>query len=87
MQFRNIILSALLLPASLITKAQDFRFNEVSYTPRRTVFRLFAPTQTKRVVLNIYAHGDAAADAKPLATKRMRRVGKDLWAVELKGDQ
>ncbi len=87
MKLRNILISALLLTSSLLASAQDFNFDEVNYSPRRTVFKLFAPTKAKNVVLNVYAKGDVAADPKPIAKKRMRLAGDNLWTVELNGDQ
>ena len=73
--------------SSLLASAQGFNFDEVNYSPSRTVFKLFAPGKAKGVVLNVYAKGDVAADPKPMAKKRMRRSGDNLWTVELKGDQ
>lgn len=87
MNLRNFLISALLLPSSLLASAQDFNFDEVNYSPARTVFKLFAPDKAKSVVLNVYAKGDVAADPKPVVKKRMRRLGDNLWTVELKGDQ
>ena len=87
MNLRNILFSALLLPSSMLASAQDFNFDEVNYSPARTVFKLFAPDKAKSVVLNVYAKGDVAADTKPVAKKRMKRTGDNLWTVELKGDQ
>lgn len=87
MILRNLLASALFLPSSLLASAQDFNFDEINYSPARTVFKLFAPGKAKNVVLNVYAKGDVAVDPKPVAKKRMRRSGDNLWTVELKGDQ
>ena len=83
----NLLVSALFLPSSLFASAQDFNFDEINYSPARTVFKLFAPGKAKNVVLNVYAKGDVAVDPKPVVKKRMRRLGDNLWTVELKGDQ
>lgn len=87
MILRNLLVSALFLPSSLLASAQDFNFDEINYSPARTVFKLFAPGKAKNVVLNVYAKGDVAVDPKPVVKKRMRRSGDNLWTVELKGDQ
>lgn len=83
----NLLVSALFLPSSLLASAQDFNFDEINYSPARTVFKLFAPGKAKNVELNVYAKGDVALDPKPVVKKRMRRLGDNLWTVELKGDQ
>ena len=83
----QILFTGLFLPSSLIASAQDFNFDEVNYSPKRTVFKLFAPSKAKSVVLSVYAKGDVAADPKPMMKKRMRLSGDNLWTVELKGDQ
>lgn len=87
MILRNLLVSALFLPSSLLASAQNFNFDEINYSPARTVFKLFAPGKAKNVVLNVYAKGDVAVDPKPVVKKRMRRSGDNLWTVELKGDQ
>ncbi len=87
MNLKNILVSALLLPSSLLASAQDFNFDEMSYSPTRTVFKLFAPDKAKSVVLNVYVKGDVAADPKPVVKKRMKRLAENIWTVELKGDQ
>ena len=37
-----------------LSPAQDFHFNEVTYSPEKTVFTLFAPNDAKQVVVRIY---------------------------------
>jgi pullulanase len=86
MNFRNIILTALLLPSSLMAMAQNYKFDEVQYTPRHTTFKLIAPDNAKHVVLSLYKGGDVATDKKPLATKQLKHVGKNLWATTVSGD-
>ena len=86
MNFRNIILTALLLPSSLMAFSQNYKFDEVSYTPRHTTFKLIAPDNAKRVVLSLYKGGDVTTDKKPLSTKRMKHVGKNIWATTVSGD-
>ncbi len=83
----QILFTGLFLHSSLIASAQDFNFDEVNYSPSRTVFKLFAPNNAKSVTLNVYAKGDVAANPKPMMKKRMKRFADNLWTVELKGDQ
>ena len=66
--------------------SQKYKFDEVSYTPRHTTFKLIAPDNARLVVLSLYKEGDAATDKKPLAIKQMRHVGKNLWAATVSGD-
>ncbi len=87
MNLRNFLVSALFFPSSLLASAQGFDFDEMSYSPSRTVFKLFAPSLSKGVVLRVYAKGDAVANQKPVFKKRMRLSGDNLWTLELKGDQ
>ncbi len=86
MNFLNIILTALLLPSSLMAMAQNYKFDEVQYTPRHTTFKLIAPDNAKHVVLSLYKGGDVSTDKKPLATKQLKHVGKNLWSTTVSGD-
>ena len=68
---------------SLITSmAQDFKFDEVTYTPQQTVFRLFAPADAKKVVVRIYKEGQGGK-----ALKTIKMVRKDgIWTATAVGD-
>ena len=63
--------------------AQDFYFDEMSYSPSETTFRLFAPSNAKKVVVRIYQDGQGG---KALKTVKMQLTGKDLWQTTAKGD-
>ena len=65
----------------LEARAQDM--NEMTYSPRETVFKLHAPTNAKRVLVKIYAEGQGG---QPLQTLRMKPAGKDRWSVTAKDD-
>lgn len=65
----------------LEARAQDM--NEMTYSPRETVFKLHAPTNAKRVLVKIYAEGQGG---QPLQTLRMKPAGKDRWSVTAKSD-
>ncbi len=79
---KKLLLLALTLTMFTATKAQEFDFNEVSYSPEQTSFRLFAPADAKKVVVRIYKNGQGG---KPQKTVRMQyRDG--LWRADVKGD-
>ena len=69
--------------AATTIQAQDFRFDEVTYTPEATTFRLFAPDKARRVQLRLYKNGDSG---KAMKTVRLQRAGQDLWTATVKGD-
>lgn len=58
-------------------------FQEVNYTPGKTVFTLFAPNDAKKVTVRIYQDGK---DGKALKTVKMSRAGEELWTATIKGD-
>ena len=69
--------------AATTIQAQDFNFDEVTYTPEATTFKLFAPDKAKRVQLRLYKDGDSQ---KAMKTVRLQKAGQDLWTVTVKGD-
>lgn len=82
MNIKGLIMAALFVCAQgLEARAQDM--NEMTYSPRETVFKLHAPTNAKRVLVKIYAEGQGG---QPLQTLRMKPAGKDRWSVTAKGD-
>lgn len=58
-------------------------FQEVSYTPEKTVFTLFAPNDAKKVLVRIYQDGQ---DGKVLKTVKMQRTGDELWTATVRGN-
>ncbi len=64
-------------------QAQNFNFKEVDYTPETTTFRLFAPSNAKKVFVRIYAQG---LGGKVLKTVKMQKTDDDLWTATVKGD-
>ena len=68
---------------SMITSmAQNFKFDEVTYTPQQTTFRLFAPADAKKVVVRIYKDGQGGK-----ALKTIKMTLKDgLWTATAAGD-
>ena len=67
---------------SVAASAQDFSFNEMTYSPEATTFRLFAPATAKRVVVRIYKNG---IGGKALQSVKMQYAG-GLWTATVKGD-
>ncbi len=65
------------------SSAQDFRFDEVTYSPEKTVFTLFAPNDAKQVVVRIYDEGLGGKAGK---TIKMKRIANEQWQTTVKGD-
>ena len=80
---KKFFLFSLFLLMSRTMTAQDFRFDEVSYTPEATTFKLFAPGSAKRVQVRLYEDGDTP---KPSKTIRLQKAGSDLWTATVQGD-
>ena len=78
----QLLLTALLIMVTTTVKGQDFKFDEVTYTPQQTTFRLFAPADAKKVVVRLYKDGQGG---KALKTIKMTRKD-DLWTATVPGD-
>ncbi len=65
------------------TLAEDFAFDEMTYSQSKTVFKLFAPRSAKQVVVRIYNDG---AGGTALKTVHMAHQGNDIWRATVKGD-
>ena len=76
------LLFSLLVIMTTTTRAQDFSFDEVSYTPEQTTFRLFAPPTAKQVKVRIY---DKGIGGKAVRTLKMKRAGT-LWTAVIDGN-
>ena len=74
-------LLSLLFPRSAAAQTQTFQ--EVSYSPEKTVFTLFAPNDAKKVVVRIYQEG---LGGKVLKTVKMVRTANEQWQATVKGD-
>ena len=66
-----------------LSPAQDFHFNEVTYSPEKTVFTLFAPNDAKQVVVRIYEEG---LGGKAKKSVKMKRIANEQWQTTVKGD-
>lgn len=58
-------------------------FDELTYTPARSVFKVNAPGAAQSVTLRVY--GDAAS-VEPLRTVPMSLVGANAWGATVEGD-
>ncbi len=76
------LLFSLLVIMTTTTRAQDSSFDEVSYTPEQTTFRLFAPPTAKQVKVRIYDNG---IGGKAVRTLKMKRAGT-LWTAVADGN-
>ena len=68
---------------TMVSHAQDFKFDEVNYTPQETTFKLFAPNDAKKVCLRLYKDGQTKKAQK---TVKMIRTDNELWTATVKGD-
>ena len=68
---------------TMVSHAQDFKFDEVNYTPQETTFKLFAPNDAKKVCLRLYKDGQTKKAQK---TVKMVRTDNELWTATVKGD-
>ena len=79
---KKLLFIMVLLATVLSSWAQVFDFNEVTYTPELTTFRLFAPADAKAVKLRLYQEGFGG---KALKTIKMQ-YADGLWTATIKGN-
>ena len=72
-------LLSLLLPGKVVAQP----FQEMTYTPEKTQFALFAPNDAKRVTLRLYKDG---LGGKPVKTVKMSRTTSEQWSATVRGD-
>ena len=75
----------LLIMAATTTQAQDFHFDEVTYTPGQTTFKLFAPTTAKSVRVEYEATADSGTPGKFKAVK-MKKDKDGIWTARVRKD-
>lgn len=80
---KKLLFTMALLTMSVVLSAQNFKFDEMTYTPDATTFQLFAPQTAKRVTVRIYSDGQAG---RPLKTVQMQYTADGLWKATVKGD-
>jgi len=79
---KKLVLFVLFVTMTTLATAQDFRFDEMTYSPEKTTFKLFAPAEAKNVKVRIYQEGLGGK-----VVKTVRMTWQDgLWRAEVKGD-
>lgn len=78
---RHILIAAALTMAMTVSAQQTF--NEVEYSPKATTFKLFAPIDSRKVVVRLY---DAGIGGKAKKNVRMTCAGNDIWSVTIDGN-
>jgi len=79
---KKLVLFVLFVTMTTLATAQDFRFDEMTYSPEKTTFKLFAPAEAKSVKVCIYQEGLGGK-----VVKTVRMTWQDgLWRAEVKGD-
>ena len=71
---KKLLITTTCLLMSILASALDFHFDEVTYSPEQTVFKLFAPNNAKCYV---------KVGKKKV---KMTRMGDCLWTATVKGD-
>ena len=79
---KKLVLFLLFMTVTTFATAQNFRFDEMTYSPEKTTFKLFAPADAKSVKVRIYRGG---LGGKALKTIKMQYVD-GLWTATVKGD-
>ena len=57
---KKLVLFLLFMTMTIFATAQNFRFDEMVYSPEKTTFKLFAPADAKSVKVRIYQNGQGA---------------------------
>ena len=79
---KKLVLFLLFMTMTIFATAQNFRFDEMVYSPEKTTFKLFAPADAKSVKVRIYQNGQGG---KALKTIKMQDAD-GLWTATVKGD-
>ena len=77
------LIFASILSMLLPQKVAAQPFQEVIYSPEKTMFTLFAPNDVKQVVVRIYDEGLGGKAGK---TIKMKRIANEQWQTTVKGD-
>ena len=67
---------------TVLSTAQDFCFDEMTYSPEETTFKLFAPANAKNVKVRIYQEGMGGKAVKSAKMKYQN----GLWTATVQGD-
>ena len=79
---KKLVLLLLFVMMKTLTSAQDFLFDEMTYSPEKTTFKLFAPADAKSVKVRIYQDGLGGKAQKII---KMQYVD-GLWTAVVKGN-
>ena len=80
MTTKNLFITSLI--ALFVTQsAHAQQFNELTYTPEKSTFHLFAPNTARKVVVRIYDNG---IGGKPVRTVNMKRFADNDWTASVK---
>ena len=72
-------LLSLLSPDSVAAQS----FQEMTYSPEKTLFSLFAPNDAKKITLRIYNDG---LGGKAVKTVKMQKTANEQWTASIKGN-
>ncbi|MBR5060535.1 MAG: type I pullulanase [Prevotella sp.] len=94
MNIKKIIISLVATTAITTTLAQtdvpvveSFSFDEVTYTPEKTTFKLFAPKDAKSVKVVYNPQADTVAiDTGKRKSKKMKKGKDGIWTAVIKKD-
>ena len=64
-------------------QSQEFTFDEMTYSPQETTFKVFAPNKAEKAMVRIYKDGTKNKVWKCVS---MQRTGDDLWSVTVQGN-
>ena len=82
-----ILMTTTSLAQPAIPSVEKFHFDEITYTPEKTTFKLFAPKSMKRVILRIYEDGQDKGNLDPSDKEYKMKYDKEgVWEIEVKGD-
>ena len=79
---KKLLLLTVLMTMVLSVRAQEFSFDEVTYSPEQTVFKMFGPADAKAVKVRLYQNG---LGGKILKTVKMQ-YADGLWTATVKGN-
>ena len=88
---KRILLFMLMTVTTATIQSQDFSFDEVTYTPEATTFKLFAPEDAKKVIVRIYQEGLGGKAQKIVKMKLVSNQetgdkNQKIWLATVKGD-
>jgi len=64
-------------------QSQEFTFDEMTYSPQETTFKVFAPNKAEKAMVRIYKDGTKNKVWKCVS---MQRTGDDIWSVTVQGN-